>query len=71
MSKIVAVIQKPEETLTVFYEKLREAFQVYTPSVWKCQNTSKWLIWCLWPSHMPTFTRNFRNLKVSAVKSGK
>jgi hypothetical protein len=26
MSKIVAVFQKPEKTLTVFYEKLCEAF---------------------------------------------
>jgi hypothetical protein len=29
MSQIVAVIQKPEETVTVFYEKLCEAFRVY------------------------------------------
>jgi hypothetical protein len=31
MSKIVAVIQKPEQTLTYFYERLCNAFQVYTP----------------------------------------
>jgi hypothetical protein len=31
MSKIAAVIQKPEETPTDFYERLCEAFQIYTP----------------------------------------
>jgi hypothetical protein len=31
MSKTVAVIQKPKETLTDFYEGLCEAFQVYIP----------------------------------------
>jgi hypothetical protein len=65
MSKTVAVIQKPEETPTDFYERLCEAFQVYTPLIQKCQKTSKWSIWLLWPSHMPTFAGNFRNLKVS------
>jgi hypothetical protein len=30
-SKIVAVIQKPEESPTDFYARLCEAFQVYTP----------------------------------------
>jgi hypothetical protein len=30
MSKTVAVIQKPEETPTDFYERLCEAFWVYT-----------------------------------------
>jgi hypothetical protein len=32
MSKTAAVIQKPEETPTDFYEKLCEAFWVYTHS---------------------------------------
>jgi hypothetical protein len=31
MSKIAAVIQKPEETPSGFYERLWEAFWVYTP----------------------------------------
>jgi hypothetical protein len=31
MSKIVAVILKPQETPTDFYERLCEAFRVYTP----------------------------------------
>jgi hypothetical protein len=31
MSKTIAVIQKPEESPTDFYERLYEAFQVYTP----------------------------------------
>jgi hypothetical protein len=31
MSKIAAVIQKPEETPSDFYERLCEAFWVYTP----------------------------------------
>jgi hypothetical protein len=31
MSKIVAVIQKPEEIPNDFYERLCVAFQVYTP----------------------------------------
>jgi hypothetical protein len=31
MSKIAAVIQKPEETPTDFYERLYEAFRIYTP----------------------------------------
>jgi hypothetical protein len=30
MSKTAAVIQKPEESPTDFYERLCEAFQVYT-----------------------------------------
>jgi hypothetical protein len=30
MYKIVAVFQKPEESLTDFYERLCEAFQIYT-----------------------------------------
>jgi hypothetical protein len=31
MSKTVAVIQKPKETPTDFYERLCEVFQMYTP----------------------------------------
>jgi hypothetical protein len=31
MSKIAAVIQKPEETPTDFYERFCEAFRIYTP----------------------------------------
>jgi hypothetical protein len=31
MSKIAAIIQKPGETLTDFYERLWEAFWLYTP----------------------------------------
>jgi hypothetical protein len=31
MSKTVAVIQKPEESPTDFYERLCEAFQEYNP----------------------------------------
>jgi hypothetical protein len=31
MSRIVAVIQKPEKTLSDFYERLCEAIQIYTP----------------------------------------
>jgi hypothetical protein len=31
MSKIAAVIQKPEKTPTDFYERLCEAFRIYTP----------------------------------------
>jgi hypothetical protein len=65
MSKIAAVIQKPEVAPTDFYERLCEAFQVYTPLIWKCQKTSKQSIQYLWPSHTPTFAGNFRNLKVS------
>jgi hypothetical protein len=31
MSKIAAVIQRPEETLTDFYERLCEAIRINTP----------------------------------------
>jgi hypothetical protein len=65
MSKIAAVIQKPEETPTDFYERLCEAFWVHNPFELKGQKTSEWSIQCLWHSYRLTFTGNSRNLKVS------
>jgi hypothetical protein len=61
MSTTVTVMQKPEETPTDFYERLCEAFWVYTPFNLEAPETSKWSIQYLWPSQMLTFTGNFRN----------
>jgi hypothetical protein len=62
MSQTAAVIQKPEETPTDFYERLREVFWLYTPFDPEAPELS---MQCLWPSHTLTFSGNFKNLKAS------
>jgi hypothetical protein len=62
MSKIAAVIQKPEETPTDFYERLSEAFWVYTPFDPEVPENQQMVIAAFVAN--VTFAGNFRNLKV-------